>query len=189
MSVTVPTVQSSGDTHWNRMQDQTGASTISLGGGVSVPATTCSTGSRSPIWPTDRLPTRAPRRSKMCVQVHTYDAEMGRTGGGVLNTTGRSGANVFRDRDSRSSVPTSSLVTTSSCAFRTSRMRHSTGGRLAVAWVVNRQKQDVLLGRWRGLPGRSDAERAAALSDAGMREGISRACGTRKVGRSSSTIR
>ena len=33
MAVTVPTVQSSGDTHWNRMQDQTGASAISLGGG------------------------------------------------------------------------------------------------------------------------------------------------------------
>ena len=27
MAVTVPTVQSSGDTHWNRMQDQSGAST------------------------------------------------------------------------------------------------------------------------------------------------------------------
>ena len=33
MAVTVPTVQSSGDTHWNRMQDQTGASTLSVGGG------------------------------------------------------------------------------------------------------------------------------------------------------------
>ncbi len=33
MAVTVPTVQSSGDTHWNRMQDQTGASTMSIGGG------------------------------------------------------------------------------------------------------------------------------------------------------------
>ena len=33
MAVTVPTVQASGDTHWNRMQDQTGASTVSMGGG------------------------------------------------------------------------------------------------------------------------------------------------------------
>ena len=32
----------------------------------------------------------------MRVQVHTYDAEMGRTGGGVLNTTAKSGANTFR---------------------------------------------------------------------------------------------
>ena len=29
------------------------------------------------------------------VQVHTFDAEMGRTGGGVFNTTARSGANAF----------------------------------------------------------------------------------------------
>ena len=33
MAVTVPTVVSSGDTHWNRMQDQTGASALSMGGG------------------------------------------------------------------------------------------------------------------------------------------------------------
>src|SRR5207247_10130051 len=30
------------------------------------------------------------------VQVHTYDAEMGRTGGGVVNTTLKSGSNQFR---------------------------------------------------------------------------------------------
>ena len=29
------------------------------------------------------------------VQVHTYDAEMGRSGGGVFNTTGKSGSNAF----------------------------------------------------------------------------------------------
>jgi hypothetical protein len=29
------------------------------------------------------------------VQVHTYDAEMGRTGGGVFNVTARSGGNAF----------------------------------------------------------------------------------------------
>src|SRR4029434_5066318 len=29
------------------------------------------------------------------VQVHTFDAEMGRTGGGVFNTTAKSGANAF----------------------------------------------------------------------------------------------
>ena len=29
------------------------------------------------------------------MQVHTYDAEMGRTGGGVFNTTVKSGSNKF----------------------------------------------------------------------------------------------
>ena len=97
MAVTVPTVQSSGDTHWNRMQDQTGASAISLGGG----------GVRSNNYLLDGFPvTDLQNRSStnpsgemvedVRVQVHTYDAEMGRTGGGVLNTTAKSGANTFR---------------------------------------------------------------------------------------------
>ena len=97
MAVTVPTVQSSGDTHWNRMQDQTGASAISLGGG----------GVRSNNYLLDGFPvTDLQNRSAtnpsgemvedVRVQVHTYDAEMGRTGGGVLNTTAKSGANSWR---------------------------------------------------------------------------------------------
>jgi hypothetical protein len=97
MAVTVPTVQSSGDTHWNRMQDQTGASAISLGGG----------GVRSNNYLLDGFPvTDLQNRSStnpsgemvedIRVQVHTYDAEMGRTGGGVLNTTAKSGSNTFR---------------------------------------------------------------------------------------------
>lgn len=96
MAVTVPTVQSSGDTHWNRMQDQTGASALSMGGG----------GVRSNNYLLDGFPvTDLQNRSStnpsgemvedVRVQVHTYDAEMGRTGGGVFNTTARSGSNQF----------------------------------------------------------------------------------------------
>ena len=92
MAVTVPTVQSSGDTHWNRMQDQTGASAISMGGG----------GVRANNYLLDGFPvTDLQNRSStnpsgemvedMRVQVHTYDAEMGRTGGGVFNTTAQVG--------------------------------------------------------------------------------------------------
>ena len=94
MAVTVPTVQSSGDTHWNRMQDQTGASTLSIGGG----------GVRANNYLLDGFPiTDLQNRSStnpstemvedVRVQVHTYDAEMGRTGGGVFNTSARSGSN------------------------------------------------------------------------------------------------
>jgi hypothetical protein len=97
MAVTVPTVQSSGDTHWNRMQDQTGASTLSVGGG----------GVRANNYLLDGFPiTDLANRSStnpsgemledVRVQVHTYDAEMGRTGGGVFNATARSGSNQFR---------------------------------------------------------------------------------------------
>jgi hypothetical protein len=96
MAVTVPTVQSSGDTHWNRMQDQTGASALSMGGG----------GVRANNYLLDGFPvTDLQNRSStnpsgemvedIRVQVHTYDAEMGRTGGGVMNATARSGANQF----------------------------------------------------------------------------------------------
>lgn len=97
LAVTVPTVQSSGDTHWNRMQDQTGASTLSVGGG----------GVRANNYLLDGFPiTDLANRSStnpsgemledVRVQVHTYDAEMGRTGGGVFNATARSGSNQFR---------------------------------------------------------------------------------------------
>ena len=97
MAVTVPTVQSSGDTHWNRMQDQSGASTLSVGGG----------GVRANNYLLDGFPiTDLQNRSStnpstemvddIRVQVHTYDSEMGRTGGGVFNTAAKSGSNQFR---------------------------------------------------------------------------------------------
>ncbi|HYE88859.1 MAG TPA: TonB-dependent receptor [Vicinamibacterales bacterium] len=97
MATTVPTVQSSGDTHWNRMQDQSGASTLSIGGG----------GVRANNYLLDGFPiTDLQNRSStnpstemvedIRVQVHTYDSEMGRTGGGVFNTAAKSGSNQFR---------------------------------------------------------------------------------------------
>jgi trimeric autotransporter adhesin len=91
-----PTVQASGNAHWNRMQDQVGNSAISMGGG----------GVRANNFLIDGFPvTDLQNRSstnpsmeavqEMKVQVHTYDAEMGRTGGGVMNMSARSGANRF----------------------------------------------------------------------------------------------
>jgi hypothetical protein len=97
MANMVPTMVTSGDTHWNRMQDQTGASLISLGGG----------GVRQNNYLLDGFPvTDIQNRSatnpsiesveEVKVQVHTYDAEMGRTGGGVFNVTAKSGSNAYR---------------------------------------------------------------------------------------------
>jgi trimeric autotransporter adhesin len=97
MAVTVPTVVSSGDTHWNRMQDQTGASALSMGGG----------GVRANNYLLDGFPvTDIQNRSStnpsvealedVKVQIHTYDAEMGRSGGGVFNATAKSGTNSLR---------------------------------------------------------------------------------------------
>ncbi len=96
IGVSVPTVIPSGDAQFNRQQDQTNASLLSLGGGTrrgnnytldGVPITDMR--NRASANPTIEA------LDDVKVQVHTYDAEMGRTGGGVFNTTLRSGSNSF----------------------------------------------------------------------------------------------
>src|SRR5205823_5205223 len=96
IGTTVPTVIPTGDTQFNRQQDQTNASLLSLGGGTrrgnnytldGVPITDLR--NRASANPTIEA------LDDVKVQVHTYDAEMGRTGGGVFNTTLRSGTNNF----------------------------------------------------------------------------------------------
>src|SRR5438552_1167254 len=97
LAVAVPTVIPSGDTQFNRQQDQTNASLLSLGGGTrrgnnytldGVPITDLR--NRASANPTIEA------IEDVKVQVHTYDAEMGATGGGVFNTTLKSGTNTFR---------------------------------------------------------------------------------------------
>lgn len=91
-----PTVQSSGNARWNRMQDQVGNSAISMGGGGVRANNFLVDG-----FPVTDLQNRASTNpsmeavQEMKVQVHTYDAEMGRTGGGVMNMSAKSGANRF----------------------------------------------------------------------------------------------
>jgi hypothetical protein len=97
IGATVPTVVPTGDTQFNRQQDQTNASLLSLGGGTrrgnnytldGVPITDLR--NRASANPTIEA------LEDVKVQVHTYDVEMGRTGGGVFNTTLRSGTNTWR---------------------------------------------------------------------------------------------
>ena len=91
-----PTVQTSGNAHWNRMQDQVGNSAMSMGGGAVRANNFLVDG-----FPVTDLQNRASTNpsmeavQEMKVQVHTYDAEMGRTGGGVMNMAAKSGANDF----------------------------------------------------------------------------------------------
>jgi len=96
IGTTVPTVIPTGDTQFNRQQDQTNASLLSLGGGTrrgnnytldGVPITDLR--NRASANPTIEA------LEDMKVQVHTYDAEMGRTGGGVFNVTLKSGTNRY----------------------------------------------------------------------------------------------
>src|SRR5438128_2797941 len=97
IGASVPTVIPSGDAQFNRQQDQTNASLLSLGGGTrrgnnytldGVPVTDLT--NRAVANPTIES------LEDVKVQIHTYDAEMGRTGGGVFNTTLRSRTNSFR---------------------------------------------------------------------------------------------
>ncbi len=97
IGTTVPTVIPTGDTQFNRQQDQTNASLLSLGGGTR----------RGNNYTLDGVPITDMRNravanptiealEDMKVQFHTYDAEMGATGGGVFNTTLKTGTNDFR---------------------------------------------------------------------------------------------
>src|SRR5437762_5647174 len=96
IGTTVPTVIPTGDTQFNRQQDQTNASLLSLGGGPR----------RGNNYTLDGVPITDLRNRASAnpsiealedvkVQVHTYDAEMARTGGGTFNTTAKSGTNNF----------------------------------------------------------------------------------------------
>ncbi|MFM8532159.1 MAG: carboxypeptidase regulatory-like domain-containing protein, partial [Acidimicrobiia bacterium] len=95
-AVTVPTVVASGDAQFNRQQDQTNASLLSLGGGAR----------RANNYQVDGVPipdmrNRATANPNMealegvNVQVHAYDAETGRTGGGTFNVATKSGGNNY----------------------------------------------------------------------------------------------
>jgi hypothetical protein len=96
MANLAPTVQTSGNAHWNRMQDQVGNSAMSMGGGAVRGNNYLVDG-----FPVTDLQNRASTNPSieavqdMKVQIHTYDAEMGRTGGGVMNMSAKSGSNAF----------------------------------------------------------------------------------------------
>jgi trimeric autotransporter adhesin len=93
-AVTVPTVVASGDAQFNRQQDQTNASLLSLGGGARRANNYLVDGV-----PVTDLRNRASANPTMealegvNVQVHQYDAETGRTGGGTFNVATKSGGN------------------------------------------------------------------------------------------------
>jgi len=85
-----------GDPRFNRFQDQNASSQVSVGGGPirgnnylidGVPVTDSS--NRSVIIPLEE------GVQEMKLQTGTYDATMGRTGGGVFNTVLRTGTNDF----------------------------------------------------------------------------------------------
>jgi hypothetical protein len=94
LSTITPGVTHTGDPQFIRQQDQTNSSLLSLGGGPRRGNNYTLDGvaivdirNRATIIPSIEAV------EELKVQVTTYDAEMGRTGGGVFNMTGKSGAN------------------------------------------------------------------------------------------------
>jgi hypothetical protein len=94
LSITTPNVIPSGDPQFVRQQDQTNSSLLSLGGGprrgnnyliegVSI----TDMRNRAVVIPSIEAV------EEVKVQVSTYDAEIGRTGGGIFNTTFKTGSN------------------------------------------------------------------------------------------------
>lgn len=95
-AVTVPTVVASGDSQFNRQQDQTNASLLSLGGGARRANNYLIDG--VPITDLRNRATANPSLEALegvNVQVHQYDAETGRTGGGTFNVATKSGSNQW----------------------------------------------------------------------------------------------
>jgi hypothetical protein len=95
-AVTVPTVVASGDAQFNRQQDQTNASLLSLGGGARRANNYLVDG--VPITDLRNRATANPNMEAIegvNVQVHQYDAETGRTGGGTFNVATKSGGNSW----------------------------------------------------------------------------------------------
>jgi hypothetical protein len=96
LATITPGVTHTGDPQFVRQQDQTNSSLLQLGGGprrgnnytldgVSI----VDIRNRAVVIPSIEAV------EEVKVQVTTYDAEMGRTGGGVFNMTGKSGANSW----------------------------------------------------------------------------------------------
>ena len=174
IGASVPTVVPSGDAQFNRQQDQTNASLMSLGGGTR----------RGNNYTLDGVPITDMRNrmsavpttegvDDLKVQVHTYDAEMGRTGGGVFNVTAKSGTNNFHGTGFFQTRPiwgqTNNYFSQIASDVAAARRRHEDGGgeRQAEQPVLpgrrrlrrpDRQGPDVLLVLERAVSRRADAQ-------------------------------
>ena len=96
LATITPGVTHTGDPQFVRQQDQTNSSLLQLGGGPRRGNNYTLDGvaivdirNRATIIPSIEAV------EEIKVQVTTYDAEMGRTGGGVFNMTGKSGSNAW----------------------------------------------------------------------------------------------
>jgi hypothetical protein len=99
MATLTPTVVASGDSQFVRQQDQSNSSLISLGGGPRRNNSYLLDG--VPIVDIQNRATFIPSLQavdEMRVQLNAYDAQIGRTSGGVFNALARAGSNTWHGR-------------------------------------------------------------------------------------------
>ena len=98
------------------------------------------------------------------VQVHTYDAEMGRTGGGMFNATAKSGTNRIQGGGFLLMRPGALIGQNFFLKLQGRAATERSSGAMSAAASAGPivSEQDVLLGRGRGLPRRPVAERQPA---------------------------
>ena len=167
VSNTVPTVTYTGNPHMNRMQDQTEASRLALGGGISVgnnylldgfPITDCRTA---------RQPARASRPSRTSRSRCTPTTpRWAGPAAAMFNATAKSGTNrlsgaVFLLMRPGSLIGQNFFLKLQNRAQPNEFWRNAGGG--VGGPVVT--EQDVLLVRGRRLPGRPVAERQPSRAD------------------------
>ena len=169
MANLTPTVQTSGNAHWNRMQDQVGNSAMSMGGGAVRANNYLVDG-----FPVTDLQNRASTNptieavQDVKVQVHTYDAEMGRTGGGVMNMAAKSGANDFHGSGYTVFRPESLVCPTADPeAARPGERARVLAQRRRRNRRTDREEQDLLLVRGRKVRRQSAAADDRAGADRG----------------------
>ena len=164
MSVTVPTVVASGNQVFTRLQDLNHPSLVSLGGGArrannyiidGVPHTDLV--NRPSVNPSFEA------IDSVNVQLHTYDAETGRTGGGTYNVASRSGGNTWRGSAFYQMRP-SALVANNFFSQRSGLPRpdsyfHNGGGSLGGPVVRDRTFFWAAMEGYRSLDSRSSALR------------------------------
>ena len=197
IGITVPTFTPIGDPQFNRQQDQTNASLVSLGGG----------GIRANNYIVDGVPITELRGravlnptieavEEVKVQVHTYDAEMGRTGGGVFNVTAKSGTNNYHGSrflpDASGLGPVAQLLRRADARQdqgRTPAWRTRTTGSTAAASAARSSR----IGRSSGSPPKAIVRARRAISRRSGRRRISATATSRArrsaAGRSCSTTR
>ena len=96
-STVVPTVVSSGNQVFTRLQDLNHPSLVSLGGGARRANNYLIDGvSHADLVNRPSVNPSFEAIDSANIQLHTYDAETGRTGGGTYNVTAKSGGNRFR---------------------------------------------------------------------------------------------